>query len=175
MKNVKHIILHRFPTFPGLTVWKLCCFYFNLIRQAAYSLYGVNFKCIWFTTRDNDSWSHVNRFCHLVIFFHGLRQATFENKSISEYALFNIVQVTIYHSVLIQVMLIPRIFMRDIKCRYFIGKCAEMVENSVKISRAFGFTRALKQIAPFFPRSPSFTKITIKISISIFSSPHLPC
>lgn len=125
MKNVKHIILHRFPTFPGLTVWKLCCFYFNLIRQAAYSLYGVNFKCIWFTTRDNDSWSHVNRFCHLVIFFHGLRQATFENKSISEYALFNIVQVTIYHSVLIQVMLIPRIFMRDIKCRYFIGKCVE--------------------------------------------------
>lgn len=125
MKNVKHIILHRFPTFPGLTVWKLCCFYFNLIRQAAYSLYGVNFKCIWFTTRDNDSWSHVNRFCHLVIFFHGLRQATFENKSISEYALFNIVQVTIYHSVLIQVMLIPRIFMREIKCRYFIGKCVE--------------------------------------------------
>ena len=125
MKNVKHIILHRFPTFPGLTVWKLCCFYFNLIRQAAYSLYGVNFKCIWFTTRDNDSWSHVNRFCHLVIFFHGLRQATFENKSISEYALFNIVQVTIYHSVLMQVMLIPRIFMREIKCRYFIGKCVE--------------------------------------------------
>lgn len=52
-------------------------------------------------------------------------------------------------------MLIPRISVREVKCRSF-----RQMGRELKISIPSGFTRVLKQITPLFRESPSFTKFT---------------